>query len=173
MVIGIGGVSNAGKSTLARNLKSAMKDAQVVSLCQDDFAFPSASIPKVGNHTDWETPLSIDFLRYREEALKHIGTADIVILEGIFAFHDPVLNDLMDFKFFLTLKKETFLERKNQDIRWGKEPAWYIDHIWNSHREYCKKQPAEQVILIAADHGIDAQAIVKKYICPKPVFKNT
>jgi len=173
MVIGIGGVCNAGKSTLARNLKSTFNHARVVSLCQDDYAFPTSILPKIHGHADWEIPQSIDFTRYREEALRHIGTVPFVILEGIFAFHDPELNALMDLKLFLTLKKETFLERKNKDIRWGKEPAWYVEHIWNSHLEYCHKHPVEQAIILPADHGIDAMALAQKHICPKLVLKNT
>ena len=79
----------------------------------------------------------------------------------------------MDLKFFLTLKKETLLERKNKDIRCGKEPAWYVEHIWNSHLEYCREHPVEQAIILNADHGIDAVVLAQKYVCPKFVLKNT
>jgi len=173
MVIGIGGVSNAGKSTLARNLRKAFAGLDVVSLCQDDFAFPTAQIPKIKGHTDWEIPQSIDFDRYRKEALRLIALHDHVILEGIFAFHDAELNQLMDIQFFLTLKKETFLERKNKDVRWGKEPAWYVEHIWNSHLQYCKQHPHTQAIVLAADQGIDAESVRRTYLSEVEVLKNT
>ncbi len=173
MVIGIGGVSNAGKSTLARNLKEEWTGMDVVSLCQDDFAFPSDQIPKIKDHIDWEVPESIDFVRFRAEALLQIKRHDIVILEGIFAFHDEVLNELMNVKLFLTLSKESFLERKNRDVRWGKEPDWYVEHIWNSHREYCRKMPMQDTRVLRADLGIDAKKIADQYLEPVFVLKNT
>jgi len=45
MIIGIGGISNSGKSNLAGRLKSYFKDKKVSVLCQDDYAFPKDKIP--------------------------------------------------------------------------------------------------------------------------------
>ena len=55
-----------------------------------------------------------------------------MIVEGIFAYYDKTINELYDKKLFIEISKETFLQRKINDARWGMEPDWYIDHIWNS-----------------------------------------
>jgi len=57
MVIGIGGVSNAGKTTLATRLAKQLEPHRVKVLCQDDFAKTLAEIPLIRGHMDWETPL--------------------------------------------------------------------------------------------------------------------
>lgn len=173
MVIGIGGVSNAGKSTLARNLKKELAGMDVVSLCQDDYAFPSHFIPRIKDHIDWEIPESIDFDRYHKEALKQIELHEVVILEGIFAFQEEKLNDLMDLKLFLTLSKETFLERKYRDIRWGKEPDWYVEHIWASHSEHCRKVPMQNTIVLCGDEDVNAQHIAKRHFEMAYVLKKS
>ncbi|MFA5417164.1 MAG: hypothetical protein WC341_01775 [Bacteroidales bacterium] len=173
MVIGIGGVSNAGKSTLARNLKKVLHEVDVVSLCQDDFALPIGEIPKINGHTDWECTDSIDFDRFYKEALHQIKLHELVILEGIFAFQDERLNNLMDLKLFLTLDKKTFLTRKNKDIRWGKEPEWYVEHIWDSHQKYSRQQPLQNnYIMLQADQGINATEIAQKYLKTSQLLKN-
>ena len=69
-----------------------------------------------------------------EEKTSH----DIVIAEGLFVFYEDRLVELFDKKIFMSIKKETFLARKSVDLRWGKEPDWYMEHIWNSHQLYCQ-----------------------------------
>ncbi len=136
MVIGIGGISNAGKSTLASKLKNLYDTKKVAILCQDDYVFPKDKIPLINDHIDWERPESIDFKRYYEVVQNSILNNDIVIIEGIFAFHDQKVVDMMDKKIFLTLDQKFFFMRKSNDLRWGKEPDWYMEHIWDSHIKY-------------------------------------
>jgi hypothetical protein len=37
---------------------------------------------------------------------------------------------------FVEIDKETFLKRKARDLRWGKEPRWYMEHIWDSYLKF-------------------------------------
>ncbi|MCD8539075.1 MAG: hypothetical protein LRY55_04405 [Leadbetterella sp.] len=48
MIIGIGGVSRSGKSTLARMLVNHFRDSgkTAIALNQDDFVFPTVQIPR-------------------------------------------------------------------------------------------------------------------------------
>ncbi len=133
MVIGIGGVSNAGKTTLATRLKEKLSPMRISVLCQDDFARPIFEIPQINGHVDWEVPESIDLARYYRHILREREAYDIVIAEGLFAFCDKHIYDHYDKKIFLTISKETFWRRKSKDLRWGKEPEWYMEHIWKSH----------------------------------------
>ncbi len=159
MVIGIGGISNAGKSGFARRLKSILSPKKVTILCQDDYVFPKSQIPKIKDHVDWETPESINFQWLHEVLLMSIECNDVVILEGIFAFYFQPSANLFDYNILLTISRDEFIQRKNQDLRWGKEPSWYIEHIYNSHIRYCKKAANNDLITIDVTEPYDIKKI--------------
>ena len=148
MIIGIGGISNSGKSKLAEKIKNHYSDKSVLVLCQDNFAVPTGKIPKINDHTDWEIPASIDFDRFYEKILEEISHYDIVIDEGLFVFYEQRLNQLYDKMIYLSISEETFIKRKKKDLRWGKEPEWYIKHIWENHHLYFEKISKRKHMLI-------------------------
>ena len=86
---------------------------------------------------------------------------DIVISEGLFAFHDDNLSKLYDKKLFLFVDKDTFKLRKLRDKRWGKVPEWYIDHIWDSYIIKGRAKDAKGVKKIDAAQLFDLDDIVK------------
>ncbi len=161
MVIGIGGVSNAGKTTLASRLKKQLEPLQVKVLCQDDFAKPITEIPRIGGHIDWEIPESIDMVKYYKHILEAQRTNDIVIAEGLFAFCDNHFNRHYDKRIFLTINKKTFWERKSKDFRWGKEPDWYMEHIWQSHfRCGVLKEVNSKTLVVSGENMVDLDKLV-------------
>ena len=161
MLIGIGGVSNAGKSSLALRIKNYYSSKKVAILCQDDYAFPSEKIPLIKDHIDWECPESIDFINFEKAVIDAMAENDVVIAEGIFAYHHNNSNKLFDKKIFLTLDSRFFFMRKNTDLRWGKEPDWYIEHIWNNHIKYCKQNIPDDAIKVKAGKEIDLETIIR------------
>lgn len=122
MIIGIGGISNAGKSQFARRLKSYLSPKKVSIICQDDYVYPTANIPKINDHTDWETPDSINFPWLHDVILNSIDCNDIVIMEGIFAFYNEVITDLLDYKIMLSIPKIYFWKGKPQTLDGEKNP---------------------------------------------------
>jgi uridine kinase len=148
MIIGIGGVSNAGKTTLASRLKEQLPNLNVSILSQDDFPNPVEEIPMIKDHVDWEVPISIDIPGYLRQVLEDAKKHDLVIAEGLFAFCDERIVRHYDKKIFLTISKPTFLERKSNDFRWGKEPEWYMEHIWDSHLKCGKQNVSDKDTLI-------------------------
>ncbi len=161
MVIGIGGISNAGKSHLARQIKNYFHKKKVCILCQDDYVFPKEKIPLIRDHIDWECPESIDFNRFHNVVLEKIELFDIVIIEGIFAFNFEATSKIMDKKLFLTLDQIFFFMRKNKDLRWGKEPDWYMEHIWDSHTRYCKENIPIDSLIIKAGKEVNMLNIIE------------
>ena len=160
MVIGIGGISNAGKSNLARRIKNYYSSKKVIVICQDDYAMPKDKIPLIKDHIDWERPESIDFNYYERVVAEGIEKNDIVIIEGIFAFYQDRINKLIDKKIFLTLDRRFFFMRKNTDLRWGKEPDWYVEHIWNNHEKYCRQNIPDDALRIKAGREINLEGVI-------------
>ena len=144
MIIGIGGCSNSGKSSLAKAIIQHMKNLKIIHLCQDDYMRYSSYLTKIQDHTDWEIPSALKIEEYLNAVSLANNTYDIVLTEGIFAFSFEKLYSLYSGKIFLSMDKDTFYARKKNDLRWGIEPEWYIQHIWDSHIKYGKgllKQP--------------------------------
>lgn len=161
MIIGIGGVSNAGKTTLAKQLKENLPGLNVSILCQDDFPNPVDQIPTIRDHVDWEIPVSIDMNRYRDKVLEAAKNYDVVIAEGLFAFCDENIVKYYDKKIFLTISKETFWERKSKDLRWGKEPEWYMEHIWRSHFNCGSEKTADNnTFVLSAEQPLNVNQLL-------------
>jgi nicotinamide/nicotinate riboside kinase len=138
MVIGIGGCSRSGKTTLANDLVWHFRNQnqQAMVLRQDDFVKRVKDIPLIRDEIDWECPASIDF-ELLKEAINFFRTRfEVVIVEGILVFADSSLNTLFDRTFFVEISEATFRTRKAADTRWGKIPDWFVTHIWQSYQRY-------------------------------------
>jgi nicotinamide/nicotinate riboside kinase len=138
MIIGIGGPSRSGKSTLARLLVNHYRDSgkTAIVLYMDDFVFPTEVIPKVRDKVDWECPESINFDLLSEVLDFYKSKFEVVVVDGFLAFYDKNLSNKYDERIFVSVSKETFLTRKEQDLRWGDIPRWFFEHIWESYLKY-------------------------------------
>jgi len=135
-LIAIAGVSRAGKTSLAMYIQQALPDIPVRIFHLDNFVYPEEQIPKILGHTDWECPESTNFDSLFNQVKPHINRSGITIVEGLFPFSDQRLTPLYNKVLYLSLSFREFYQRKINDIRWGKEPSWYIRHIWRSHLLY-------------------------------------
>lgn len=147
MIIGIGGVSMSGKSSLARLIKSKCSQRRISILCQDDFIMPQKDMPMIEGNTDWENPGSIDFDEFIASVLARDIENDVVIAEGLFAFSDQALSNLYDKQIFIKIPKPIFFKRKKLDKRWEIEPEWYIQHIWKSYLKFGKLPENQKNVL--------------------------
>ncbi|MDX2443710.1 MAG: hypothetical protein QNK30_07905 [Bacteroidales bacterium] len=138
MIIGIGGVSRSGKSTLAEIINSIFNQDRVVIIPQDNYVFDEEAIPEIRGEVDWECPESIDFPRYKSALEEASEFNDVIIADGLLAFYDEEINQLYDKRIFVSVGEKIFRERKVSDLRWGSYPHWYIDHIWESYLKYGK-----------------------------------
>lgn len=135
MIIGIGGVSRAGKTTLSARLKKRIKGKTIKILNQDDFV-KKKDLPMIKNHIDWEHPDSVDWQKLEKELKSNRNQYDILIVEGLFAYYNKKIAGWYDHAFFVHIDQSLFFSRKRKDLRWGKEPEWFIKHIWRSYELY-------------------------------------
>ena len=164
MIIGIGGVSRSGKSSLAILIKNVLeKNGQsAIILSQDDFVFAESEIPKIKNCTDWECPESIDFQRFKKEILFQKTQFKHVITEGLLNFYDAEIMCLFDFKIFTQISKNTFLSRRALEQRWGNEPKWYIEYVWKCYLKYGRSvlnNSELDILVLSGEHNFDEKLI--------------
>lgn len=160
MIIGIGGVSRAGKSSLAKELVKCFPGQKIAVLHQDEYIKAGYNIPLIKEQIDWEDPESIDFHRLMYDfhwLAKHV---DILIHEGLFAYFNEDLNKLYDKKFLIEIDFKNFYTRKKEDLRWGLVPEWYIDHIWESYVRFGKPDDLEDVMILPGDKAFEMDKIL-------------
>jgi len=162
-LIGIGGVSRAGKTSLAELLAREFrtkKNLSVQVIHQDQCVIPEAQLPLINGQPDWEHPVSIDWRRFKSLIDEDLKAYDFVIIEGLFAFYDQEIIEWMDHKIFLEIPKPLFLVRKRKDLRWGPEPEWYIQHIWTSYLRYGRPTLSKDYICINGARDYDVEALL-------------
>ncbi len=162
MIIAISGISNAGKSKLASRIADYYKDQSTIVLCQDNYANQTLAIPKINGHTNWEIPESINFDKFYDKIVESAALFDIVITEGLFVFYEPRLINLYDKSIYLSVDKDTFIDRKKNDLRWGKEPEWYMQHIWDNHFKYCSEILSRRdAFQISGEEPVDFDSVIR------------
>lgn len=162
MIIAIGGSSTAGKSTLAAKIGEVYDHKRVKILCQDSYVKPEQEIPLIKDHIDWEVPASIDFKKFYNAIVLASDKYDIVIAEGLMIYYHRQTVDLFNKRLFVDLDKTTFMKRKSRDLRWGKEPQWYMEHIWDSYLKYgVVPEILSDVFHVDGRRSIDIYPIIK------------
>lgn len=102
----------------------------------DDFVLPESQIPKIKDRTDWERPESVDFERLCQTIRNQQDQFDVIVVEGILVFANAQLSDLFDTTVWIQISRETFLDRRRKETRWGDEPDWFLEHVLDSHLRY-------------------------------------
>lgn len=160
MIIAIGGVSTAGKTTLAQQLRDHFHNKKTITLCQDDFVKPVDQLPSINGRIDWEHPDSIDHDRFLNTIIAESKENDIVIAEGLLIYWFQPVCKLFDKRLFITIDYPTFVKRKARDNRWGHEPEWYIEHIWKSYLEYGQVEKVSSILQIDGNKHILLQPVI-------------
>jgi nicotinamide/nicotinate riboside kinase len=136
--IGVGGVSRAGKTTFSNYMTSLYKGKKSLVISMDDYVHEKEKIPMIKDRIDWETPASVDYDRLKTKIEDSVKEYDLVITEGILIFYSEEVNKLFDKRVFLDIPKSLFYQRRHSDKRWGEEPKWYLDYVWESYLKYGK-----------------------------------
>jgi len=166
LCIGIGGVSRSGKTFLAGLLHAAINNSVVIR--QDTFIPSESTIPTINNHINWEIPEAIDWGRLKTAAETTVQSGKTVIIEGLFAFQNELINNLYSRAIYITLSRDEFFRRKQVDLRWGKEPDWYINHIWTSFEKYGQlPERFQNALILDGEIEFDLNEIIR-FLRSKP-----
>jgi len=126
IIIGIGGGTGSGKTTVVRKIVEALPDGSVAVIPQDSYYNDQSDLPlEVRKQTNFDHPDAfewpllahqIDELRHgraveqptysyitntRLSETVHVEPKDVIVVEGIMALYDKKLRDLMDLKIFV------------------------------------------------------------------------
>ena len=166
-IIGISGGSGSGKTTFLKRLAEDFGDDQVCLLSQDNYYRPREQQLKDDNDIEnFDLPESFEEELYARDVLKLIHGEDvyikeytynnhlaepkyivykpapILIIEGIFVFHFPQIEKMMDFKIFIDAEVHIKLIRRIQrdqlERNYPLEDVLYRyqNHVFPAYQKY-------------------------------------
>ncbi len=157
-IIGITGGSASGKTFFLNSLLKHFKDDEVCLISQDNYYKERVHVPKDTNGVfNFDVPESIDFAQFAahidllrngqavtmkeytfecdfEPKTITLYPAPVIVVEGIFAFHDPAISAMLDLKIFIDAVEHVKIRRRI--IRDTNERQYDLDSIlyrWENH----------------------------------------
>ncbi|KAM6169964.1 nicotinamide riboside kinase 1 [Rhynchocyon petersi] len=144
-IIGIGGVTNGGKTTLAKNLQKHLPNCTVIS--QDDYFKPESEIERDENgFLQYDVLEALDMEKMMSaiscwmESPRHtLLSADwqsaedipILIVEGFLVFNYKPFGTIWNRSYFLTIPYEECKRRRSTRVYQPPDAPGYFDgHVW-------------------------------------------
>lgn len=168
MIIGIGGVSRAGKTSLCKILKNELHqktsvihlDNYIKASSHWDFfvTYPIFYLSKIHKTFDMEHPDTIDFDSLYQDIIQGCEKNEIVIAEGFLITYDARIKNLIDRYIHIDVSKKVFIQRRTKDFKKGN--LWYARHVWNSFMKYGNNYADLKHIVINGDKEIDKQRVL-------------
>lgn len=177
-VIGIGGGSASGKTTVAATLAERLAPLRVEIINQDKYFLPSDQLPRHANRDgsrewpDHNHPDSFDLPRLRADLRRaREGEAEVLIVEGILVLHDEELRSLMNLKLYVEADADERIVRR---IRRNVERGYplddicdfYLDSVRYRHREFNAptKAHADLVIPGGKDEAAERERLLTRVV---------
>ena len=185
-VIGICGGSGSGKSTLVHHVRKAFAEDQICLLTQDDYYLPREKQQKDENGiVDYDRITSIDHNLFHQHLsdllagknilineyvfnnsnatprIKNLVSAPVILVEGLFIFHDAALSKLFDLKVFVETKDALkVIRRINRDQSERNYPIndvlyRYQHHVLPSYLKYIKPHKEEADLIVNNNKNLE------------------
>lgn len=152
VIVGIGGITNAGKSTLATRLQQQIPNSCLIAqdaYFKDDSVVPVDSIgfkqydvldalhmdQMTNDINSWRRDPEL-FLRKRglrpmQTSLSNSTEVFVLIVEGFLIFNYRPLNDLYNKKYFMEIPYDICKTRRSSRVYSPPDPPGYFDgHVW-------------------------------------------
>lgn len=193
-VVGIAGGSGSGKTTFLKALFDAFEPHQLALVSQDNYYFPKEKQEVDENGwANFDLPTSIDSTRFHNDLVKLasgediekleytfnnptkvparivVPSAPVIITEGLFIFHYPEINELVDYRVYVDAEEDVRLKRRiaRDDVERG-YPEHEVRYQWDNHvipaeRLYLEPYRANADLLIDNTHDFQTglQQLIK------------
>lgn len=151
VVIGLSGVTNGGKSTLAQWLQVdlcktlSLTEAPFLFI-QDNYFWPEDSdkhvlVPEL-KHANWDIVSSLDMDRLHADVERIVsqpanGSLGIILVEGHLILNHRNVSQLFDLKYYFRLSKEQCWERRKMRAYEPPDPPGYFEKcVWPMYEMY-------------------------------------
>lgn len=177
LVIGLSGTTNAGKTTLAEKIKQLFP--KIVTICQDkyflapdDKRLEKFIVPEV-NHANWEQFGALDMEAMMHDVEEWVAATGrgageacqipILLIEGFLIFNHRELTSYFHKKYFLTIDRETCVERRShRHYNPPDVPGYFEKVVWPMYLRN-KEALTDQTDIVYLD-GTEEQEKVSKQI---------
>jgi nicotinamide/nicotinate riboside kinase len=145
LIVGLGGVTNGGKTTMCHSLKrlfsSNKYNLRVLSMHLDHY-FRSPDDPNhvhliEFNHHDWDSLNALDTDRFLDDIQSNRFKCDILLIEGFLIFNIPILSNnkqLFDLIYYFDLSYDECLRRRLGRNYDPPDPKGYFQgHVWQAY----------------------------------------
>nr|XP_034955626.1 nicotinamide riboside kinase 1 [Zootoca vivipara]XP_034955627.1 nicotinamide riboside kinase 1 [Zootoca vivipara]XP_034955628.1 nicotinamide riboside kinase 1 [Zootoca vivipara]XP_034955629.1 nicotinamide riboside kinase 1 [Zootoca vivipara] len=170
LVIGLGGITNGGKTTLAKRLKKQLPNCTILS--QDDYFKPESEVAvddrgflqydvldalhmekMVADIRSWMTNLQDSALtRPLHDNQKGEKDNHILIVEGFLLYNYKPLSDIWNKKYFLTIPYEECKKRRSTRIYNPPDPPGYFDgHVWPMYLKHRREMEENETGIVYLD----------------------
>jgi len=169
-IIGIGGGSASGKSTFAEQLKAALPNAQLIHM--DSYMKPTDKLPRAQSpingkpYPDYNHPQSWDLPKLHKDLVK--AKAQVIIIEGALALHDPVVLEQLNLKLFVDCRADERVVRRlrrnmTRGMGFDEIADFYLDLVRYRHDEYVEpsKWRADMIINGSGDFQTAIEIIAR------------
>ncbi|XP_020864170.1 nicotinamide riboside kinase 1 isoform X1 [Phascolarctos cinereus] len=153
-VVGISGVTNGGKTTLAKKLQKQLPNCSVIS--QDDYFKPESEIKIDENGflqydeleaLNMETLMSAVYSQMKNprnslesDDLESAEEVPILIIEGFLLYTYKPLDSVWNRRYFLTIPYEECKRRRSTRVYEPPDPPGYFDgHVWPMYLKHRKE----------------------------------
>ncbi|KAM6931485.1 nicotinamide riboside kinase 1 [Xenentodon cancila] len=150
LVVGVGGITNGGKSTLSKSLHQLIPNSCIIA--QDSYFKDDSVVPVDSNgfkqydvldalHMDkmmsdinsWQRDPKL-FLKQRGVTLEQPSPkkdVHVLIVEGFLIFNYRPLNMMFDKRYFLEIPYDVCMKRRSSRVYTPPDPPGYFDgHVW-------------------------------------------
>ncbi|XP_041793439.1 nicotinamide riboside kinase 1 [Chelmon rostratus] len=190
LVVGVGGMTNGGKSTLSQSLRQQIPNSCIIA--QDSYFKDDAVVPEDSSgfkQYDMLDALHMDTMmsdveswrRDPESFLKRRGlnpertalSVDeevfVLIVEGFLIFNYRPLNELFDKRYFMEIPYDVCKRRRSSRVYTPPDPPGYFDgHVWPMYlknRQEMESMVSGIVFLDGLEPKEELLAAVCKDVC--------
>ena len=142
LVVGLGGVTNGGKTTMCRCLErlfsSAKYQIRVRSIHLDRY-FRSPDDPNhvhldEFNHHDWDSLHALNIEQFCADIERERMNCDLLLVEGFLIFNIPLAREFFHLIYYFDLPYEECLRRRSGRNYDPPDPQGYFQgHVWQAY----------------------------------------